>query len=60
MIKVLCRRGITLFFLNIIDSCEVKVKDSDYIFMQVKWLIIRLHIKMLIKLIVCPHPAACY
>ena len=47
-INVFRRRGITLLFLNIIDSCEVKVKVSHYMFMQEKLLIILLHIKMLI------------
>ena len=32
MIKVLRRRGITLLFLNIIDSCEVK----DYIYIYIR------------------------
>ena len=30
MIKVLRRRGINLLFLNITDSCSVKVKDRLY------------------------------
>ena len=52
MTEVLRRRGITLRFLNIIDSYEVKVNDTDCIFIQEKLLIIILHAKKLLYLYV--------
>ena len=55
MIKVSRRRGITLHFLNIIDSCEVKVKDSDYILM----LAILLIILLLVNITDCLQPSGC-
>ena len=58
MINVLGRRGITIHFPDMMDSCEVKVEDSDYILKLEKLLIVPLNMKMLIQKIVCNHPVA--